>query len=322
MTAPGAQTSWRLRAALLVAGTLLGLLLMELALRVAHVAPPRVPNPPDADRRREDVRPNHLGLRERWEEVPPVLPRQCRVAVLGDSFAYGESVAFADTLPQQLQRRLQAALADQPVLVMNLGRPDNDTAQEAARYAALQPQLHANVLLLVAYVNDLDVPNPAYTLADIYGAGGAPDWFDAHSRVVAHLRARLRLALMQRRTVAWYRSGVDRNTAQSFDTMARHIRGLRADAQRDGVAFAMTLYPWLYQLDQYLLPEAHRWLGDLARQEQIPWVDLLPVFAGRPHETLRVSPANEHPNALGHRLAAEALTPTLTSLCRAVGQRE
>lgn len=315
------MSAWRLRSALLAAGTAAGLLLMELALCVADVPPPRVPDLPDADRRREDVGANALGLRETWEDVPPVQPRQCRVAVLGDSFAYGESVAFADTLSQQLQRRLQAALPDQPVLVMNLGRPDNDTAQEAARYAALQPRLRANVLLLVAYVNDLDVPNPAYTLAEIYGAGGRPDWFDAHSRVVAHLRARLRLALMQRRTVAWYRSGITRNTAQSFETMAGHIRGLRADAQRDGVAFAMTLYPWLYRLDHYLLPEPHRWLGDLARREQIPWVDLLPTFAGRAHEALRVSPANEHPNALGHRLAAEALTPMLTSLCRAVGQR-
>ena len=312
---------WRLRAALLVAGATLGLLLMELALRIADVPPPRVPELPDADRRREDVRANGLGLRERWEDVPTAQPRECRVAVLGDSFAYGESVAFADTLPQQLQQLLQAALPDQPVRVMNLGRPDNDTAKEAARYAALQPRLRANVLLLVAYVNDLDVPNPAYTLAEIYGAGGRPDWFDAHSRVVAHLRARLRLALMQRRTVAWYRSGVTRSTAQSFETMAEHIRGLHADTQRDGVAFAMTLYPWLYQLDHYLLPEPHRWLGDLARREQIPWVDLLPVFAGHAHETLRVSPANEHPNARGHRLAAEALAPMLTSLCRAVGQR-
>lgn len=312
---------WRLRAALIVAGATLGLLLMELALRVADVPPPRVPELPDADRRREDVRANGLGLRERWEEVPTAQPRECRVAVLGDSFAYGESVAFADTLPQQLQQLLQAALPDQPVRVMNLGRPDNDTAKEVARYAALQPRLRANVLLLVAYVNDLDVPNPAYTLAEIYGAGGRPDWFDAHSRVVAHLRARLRLALMQRRTVAWYRSGITRSTAQSFETMAEHIRGLRADTRRDGVAFAMTLYPWLYQLDHYLLPEPHRWLGELARREQIPWVDLLPVFAGHAHETLRVSPANEHPNARGHRLAAEALAPMLTSLCRAVGQR-
>ena len=315
-------TPWRTRAALLVAGTVAALLLAELALRVAGVPAPSVPTRPDDDRRREDVRANGIGLREAWQEVPPVLPGQCRVAVLGDSFAYGESVPLADTLPQQLQRRLRAALPDQPVLVMNLGRPDNDTAQEAARYAALQPTLHANVLLLVAYINDLDVPNPAYTLADIYGAGGEPGWLAAHSRVAAHLHARLRLALMQRRTEAWYRSGIDRSTAQSFETMSQHLRALHADTRRDGVAFALTMYPWLYRLDRYLVPEPHQWLGDFARREHIPWLDLLPVFAGHAHETLRVSPANEHPNALGHRLAAEALTPMLVSLCRAVGQRE
>jgi len=39
----------------------------------------------------------------------------------------------------------------------------------------------------------------------------------------------------------------------------------------------------------------------------VPYLDLLEVFAGRDAESLRVSPANEHPNAPAHRLAAERI---------------
>jgi hypothetical protein len=48
-------------------------------------------------------------------------------------------------------------------------------------------------------------------------------------------------------------------------------------------------------------------MREFASQLDVPYLDLLEVFAGRDAETLRVSPANEHPNALCHRLAAERI---------------
>jgi hypothetical protein len=43
-------------------------------------------------------------------------------------------------------------------------------------------------------------------------------------------------------------------------------------------------------------------------------VDLSPAFRGRPSSELCVSPTDAHPNAEGHRLAAEYLAGMLESL--------
>jgi lysophospholipase L1-like esterase len=48
-------------------------------------------------------------------------------------------------------------------------------------------------------------------------------------------------------------------------------------------------------------------MHEFASRLGVPYLDLLEAFAGHDAETLRVSLANEHPNALGHRLAAERI---------------
>ena len=61
-------------------------------------------------------------------------------------------------------------------------------------------------------------------------------------------------------------------------------------------------------------------MRDFASPLNVPYLDLLDVFAGLEAEALRASLANEHPNAAGHCLAAdrialflrEEIIPTLT----------
>jgi len=51
-----------------------------------------------------------------------------------------------------------------------------------------------------------------------------------------------------------------------------------------------------------------------AREEGIKVLDLLPAFRGRDGSELWVSALDQHPNALGHQLAADAMLPFVRAL--------
>lgn len=305
-----ASSAWQ-RAGLSLTATLVGLLAVEAALRLAGTAPPEVPHPADDDRDRVPVRLNPLGLREDWDVVPPRRPGQTRVAMLGDSFVFGEGVRRDEAMPAALERALTARVPSRAFEVFNLGVCDNDTAQEAARYRALQPVLQPDVLVLVAYLNDFTRANPAYTLRDIYDADDEPGFLREHSYLVGGLYARMRLRVMRDRSVAWFRDSALTGLPQEFSRMGDEILRLRDFARSRGARFVMVFFPWLYRLDDYPLDAVHAHLRAFARQHDIDLLDLLDVFRGHGDTALRVSLANEHPNARAHRMAAEAIAAFL-----------
>lgn len=308
------RLGWQ-RAGLAISSTLVGLLTVEFALRALGAAPSEVPQPADEDRRRVPVRLNTLGLREEWDVVPPRRADETRVVMLGDSFVFGEAVHREEAMPAVLERELTVQMPGRPFRVFNLGVCDNNTSQEAARYRALQPTLQPDVLVLVAYLNDFTRENPAYTLRDIYDAGGTPGFFSRHSYLVGNIYARLRLRVMRARSIAWYRSSTLANLDGEFAPMGEEILRLRDFARARGARFVLVFFPWLYSLDAYPLDEVHSHLRSFARHHDIDLLDLLDVFRHHGDEALRVSPANEHPNAQAHRMAAQAiarfLLPTL-----------
>ncbi len=299
--------AWRAKLLLIALGALSAALAMEICLRILGVQPPPVPQTADEDRLRIDDQVNALGLREDWDSPPPRQPGEVRVAMLGDSFVFGEAVARQQAMPVQLQSLLQQDRPEAKFRVFNLGKSDNDTAQEFARYRNLHPVLQDDVVILVGYLNDFARANPAYTLNDIYDAGGRPGFLSEHSRLVANLWSRVRRAIMQRRSVAWYRETTLDNMDQDFKPMAREILALKAWAEARNVKFVFVFFPWLYALDDYPLAAVHAHVAEFAQRNGIAFLDLLPVFRGQDADKLRVSEANEHPNAAAHAQAARAI---------------
>jgi hypothetical protein len=47
---------------------------------------------------------------------------------------------------------------------------------------------------------------------------------------------------------------------------------------------------------------------------EIPTLSLLPAFTGKNGPDLWVSPYNQHPNAAGHKIAADGILPFLRKL--------
>ena len=134
----GARQPWRLAAAALALGVLLGLAGLELATRVLAIAPalphqntfapddvlPWKSLPNIRFRRRIDgtfyhVRHNNLGFRGRdheFEKPPGVF----RIVAIGDSFTYGAGASEGATYPDRIEAALDARGPDR-VEVINLG---------------------------------------------------------------------------------------------------------------------------------------------------------------------------------------------------------
>lgn len=78
-----------------------------------------------------------------------------RVALIGDSVAFGQGVEEEETLPAQLTVRLQRKLNSQ-VEVVNLGVPGYDTCQEYLRFEESVAKLKPQTAILVYLDNDTE----------------------------------------------------------------------------------------------------------------------------------------------------------------------
>lgn len=58
---------------------------------------------------------------------------------------------------------------------------------------------------------------------------------------------------------------------------------------------------------RYPYRDLHAKIGDTAREKGIRSLDLLSAYEGMDFRSLQVAPADPHPSALAHRLAAERI---------------
>jgi hypothetical protein len=75
-----------------------------------------------------------------------------------------------------------------------------------------------------------------------------------------------------------------------------------------GARFAVVIFPFMYQLDdRYPFAPLHELVREHCEAEGIPVLDLLDVFRGRDYRDLWVHPSDQHPNEIGHTIAAGAM---------------
>jgi hypothetical protein len=87
-------------------------------------------------------------------------------------------------------------------------------------------------------------------------------------------------------------------------------------SEAGGIPVGLVVFPMLINLDPASYP-----FRDVCEEVErfgtgipVPTLSLLPAFLGRRDRTLWVSDADQHPNATGHAIAAEALEPFVAKL--------
>lgn len=304
---------------LLLGGSLLVFLLVaEVAVRLVgagEAGPPTGYAPVNTDgRARRPI--NKKGYRD-LERATAKPAGVRRLLSLGDSFAWGASVEFEDAYPQRLERGL-ARRRGERWEVVNLALPGMSTASEADQLATEGMAYAPDVVLVGFVLNDSEDPESEE-------ARRARDWIEekrqeaasrsvlARSALYRMASSRLRATLENRRRIAGFRSMYAAD-APGWVAARKALRTMGGRCRERGVPLVVAIFPLFGNpLDEgYPFTAIHAEVARAAAAAGAGVVDLLPAYRGLRWELLVVNgAADEHPNEIAHRIAADTLLKAL-----------
>jgi len=246
-----------------------------------------------------EIRTNRWGLR--GGPVADLPPNGRRILVLGASITLGWGVAEQDTMTTRLQSALDSP--ETPTQVLNAGIGNYNAARYVELFMTRLAPLQPTDLVVHYFLRD----------AETLDAGGG-NWLLRHSELAMTLwivwtRQMERLS-GDSSLVAHYQS-VYRPQAEGYKAMAAALATLADYAKAHGIRLYLAVVPDIHDLGHYQLGFAHQQVMALAGQLGYRTLDLLPSFGSLAPDAIWAMPGDPHPNALGHKLMADALAPIL-----------
>jgi lysophospholipase L1-like esterase len=239
-----------------------------------------------------------------------------RILLLGDSFTFGSGVEDDEAIWPALVEKALAERRPLPAVtrweVLNAGIAGSLTHQWVEAYAYLGERFRPDLVVAVFFLRDgtqLERGTAAIVAAE-------------RARIAADPLARVSVAyryLLERRAAIDIGGKLERFFVDSYvgapaetaewERAQHNLLALREMASAAGARFGIAVFPVLYGLERepYPFQPAMDALERFCAARGIPHVSLLPAFRHRHAPDLWVSDANQHPNAEGHRLAADAM---------------
>ena len=277
---------------------------------------------------------NQFGIRDRDDLTLNKPTGEQRVVCIGDSFTLGWGVRKDHNWPVLVEQELRKLGAN--VQVLNCGGAGSAYVDEYSlalqhRHGRFQP----DVVLVTLCLNDLLVTNGKLSqfataaLAPIDLPESERRWWH-ESRLLSDLArgiaAQHPLDLDPTRDWVtelmllpadhlWYRNKEE--TPQCYwvkGTPQRSLREIREWCDQHGAKAAVVIWPFLQSLETgafYPFAKMHELVRDFCRQENLSFLDLLPVLRGQQCTDLWVSPADMHPNERAQQIVTPALARLL-----------
>lgn len=273
--------------------------------------------------------------RDRSYEHTALPEASFQVIAVGDSFTYGQGVRLNDTYI----KKLETFPTVPKIYGINFGvigqnvREVKETLER--RISGYKPKLVIYGFMMndgMAYnesanrvLNQLDV-----NLNIDLGPGDVPvawdfinvrvpvirslrtgfwKWGSEYSSIVDFVAALKEKSEISKRTIAVYQDQYDqvRNPFGVKETFEL-ISEMKKISEAHGAKFAVLIFPVIYQVSRdYPFKNIHELLQEKLTNQNIPFIDLYEAFSQHSDEDLWVHPIDQHPNELGHRLAAEEL---------------
>lgn len=324
-------------------GVVVALALAEVGLRLLGLAPPdgvatvteaqfqSIPGIllPDQDLvdRRDRRLPHHVttnALGYRGPGFPLVKrPGEFRILFTGDSFAYGDFVNDDQTLPAQLEQRLNGRCGT--VRVVNAGL-DDATIVDEAKMIERGLRVSPDLVVLLFSENDVDDLNrPAtwdrlaenrrdksrFPLSAFYPLLRHTALWNFALRARAASQARADPARIDGTAAG----GADSITLRLRDKYKRALAALRDTLAARGIPLVLAAFPSHHAVTRDSLGRQFTWVTQAGTETGVAVVDLLPplVASRLPVETLYLLPYDGDPSARGYDIAAKQLADRLAS---------
>ncbi|CAA0091158.1 Uncharacterised protein [Halioglobus japonicus] len=251
---------------------------------------------------------NSLGLR--GKETTVNKPEDVyRIALIGDSFAYGYSVALSDIFATQLENRLNDNSEGRRYEILNFGRSGYGTVQQAELYRTYIRQFDPDEILLSYVLNDV---TGTEFLAEIFRADVAyrntRDQLSQYSLLATWVYMTYhRLSQSQTKEELWNSLYVD--SSPEFHTVQNALAELATMAQQDGVKRRAIIFPELgADAENYPYKEVHNVVKAALSESGFDTRDLLPDYEQYSDwSELIVARDDQHPNSKGHDIATTAI---------------
>lgn len=242
-------------------------------------------------------------------------PGVYRIAVVGDSFTFGNGIRQEDRYTDLMQARLPARIE-----VLNFGDAGANTPEHEKRVAALARTVQPDFILLQWYVNDMEDDDITGRPAPVPLVPPLHDWLVARSALynVANMKwgeAQVRLG-WQRSYVQYMNDRLSNPHGQFAQADSRHLHALIDHARKAGIPMGMVLFPDTAGPldDRYPFGYLHERVLATCAEYRLTCVDLWKDFAlVKNRRQLWASRFDHHPSARANEIAAERILSTFAA---------
>lgn len=247
-----------------------------------------------------EIRLNEWGLR--GPPVEPLPPGGRRILFLGGSITLGWGVPEEKTVEARLQRMIRDK--GQKVQVLNGGVGNYNAERYVSRFFKELTGLNPTDIVVQYFLRDAE---------DLEPGGG--NILLRHSELAVTLWIayhRLFDKSGEHSLEEHYRR-VYQPKQRGFVVMQEKLKQLADYAKAHHIRIYLAMTPDVHNLVDYKLGYIHDIMRNIAQGDGYTYIDLLPAMRGRPPQELFAMPGDPHPNALGHRLMAEAILPVVAN---------
>ena len=238
-----------------------------------------------------------------------------RIAVVGDSFTFGNGIAQPDRYSDLLQSRLPDHFE-----VLNFGTPGANTPEHRTLLSHLLPDIHPDFVLLQWYVNDMEDDDSAGrpSFRRLMPIRSLHNWLNDASALytIANMQwaeTQVALGMTTSYTEYLHRRLGDPNSADSQVDRGLLLQ-LIALCKRAGVPLGIVLFPDTAGADfgaGYPFAYLHERVLDICREQDLTCVDLRQDFSQvKDHRLLWANRLDHHPSALANEIAAVRIFET------------
>lgn len=254
----------------------------------------------------------HRGPDFQLAKTPGVL----RIAILGDSVAYGYSVPYEQTFAALLQDALNKD-QQHPVEIYNFSVSGYSTVAELELYRTKVHLYQPDIVLLAYVLND---PLPAAFVVQSVGSAKkqteAFKWVSRYSQFAAW--AFLRWKTLKQPFESWQSYNTLYALPDSWNTTTQALTSLAQETHKDGAQLGVVVFPLLLPFNDYPFQAIHTKIAAVLSTEGIQHIDLLTAFSQQDYLSLRPHPNDDtHPNAKGHAIATTQILPFVQQLINA-----